>query len=233
MNSVLKNDLNTLPKLLDDIKKLGVDFLNNLDNLPTFAADQKVDSFSLPEQGLGTRESLELFKENYLKLFVASGGPRYWGFVTGGATPAAIAGDWLTSVFDQNTQGVKGAGDVSAIIEIEAIRLMRELFGLPDSFNGGFVTGATMSNFTCAAFVNYRTEKKTSKSRSKNYSLLAMRFWRLSDYCRKTKNASGKGSILHDTKVCVISQQCVLMFLVMGQISHLHFLACVPPWCGS
>jgi glutamate/tyrosine decarboxylase-like PLP-dependent enzyme len=82
---------------------------------------------------------------------VGSSGPRYLGFVTGGSTPASIAGDWLTTIYDQNTQTTKGQGDISANIELETIHLILELLGLPDSFLGGFVTGATMSNFTCLA----------------------------------------------------------------------------------
>ena len=60
-------------------------------------------------------------------------------------------GDWLATVYDQNTFVSTRQGDISAVIEQETIRLLIDLLELPDDFLGGFVTGATMSNFTCLA----------------------------------------------------------------------------------
>lgn len=148
MNGKLKNDLDDINAILEEIKKQSVAYLNEIDETPTTRVDQHVDVTRLSEGGLGTQKTLELFNDNFRKLMVSSAGPRYWGFVVGGVTPAALAGDWLTPVFDQNTQSIQGNGDISAIVEIQTIQLMIELLGLPDAFNGGFVTGATMSNFT-------------------------------------------------------------------------------------
>lgn len=144
----LKEDLNYLEEILEQAKLTGIDFLAQLDELPTSPVAGNVQaSKELPEGG-GALDALQLFKKHYQHLITASTGPRYWGFVTGGTTPAALIGDWLCSVFDQNPQSVTLNGDISAHIEHETIQLMRRLFNLPDDFGGSFVSGATLSNFT-------------------------------------------------------------------------------------
>jgi glutamate/tyrosine decarboxylase-like PLP-dependent enzyme len=81
---------------------------------------------------------------------VANPGPRYFGFVTGGALPAALGADWLTSAWDQNAfSRVSSPG--AAAIEAVAERWVLEALGLPRTAAVGFATGATTSNFTCIA----------------------------------------------------------------------------------
>jgi len=167
MNTPLQNDLANMESLLDAVKHQGLDFLGQLSNRATStnAAVQAVEA--LNETGLGGLEALSQFNQKLEKLIVASAGPRYWGFVTGGATPAAIMGDWLTSVFDPNPQAIKGSLDVSANIELETIHLLLNLFGLPQDFLGGFVTGATMSNFTCLGVARQWIGKESGKDFAK------------------------------------------------------------------
>jgi glutamate/tyrosine decarboxylase-like PLP-dependent enzyme len=81
---------------------------------------------------------------------VASAGPRYFGFVTGGSLPAALAADWLTAVWDQ-LAGPLVASPAAAAVEAVAADWTAGLFGLPAGVSCGFVTGATMANFTALA----------------------------------------------------------------------------------
>jgi glutamate/tyrosine decarboxylase-like PLP-dependent enzyme len=78
---------------------------------------------------------------------VASASGRYFGFVVGGATPAALAADWLTSAWDQNA-GLYVLGPAASVVEEVAGAWLAELLGLPAGVSVGFVTGAQMANLT-------------------------------------------------------------------------------------
>lgn len=152
MHKLLYEDLQQLESLLSRARNQAVDYLKDLGNRSTSPVGPFPElNRRLQEAGIGGSATLDLFNRRFGSLMVASSGPRYLGFVTGGSTPASIIGDWLVSVYDQNTQSVKGTGDVSAIVELETIDLLLDLFQLPRTFLGGFVTGATMSNFSCLA----------------------------------------------------------------------------------
>lgn len=152
MHNTLQNDLDKLDHLLSLTKDKAAAYLTEINERPVSINNAQVTiPINLPENGIGLEDTLKAFYEQHQDKIVASSGPRYWGFVVGGTTPAAIAGDWLSAVFDQNPQGIKGSGDVSANIELQTINWLIQLFGLPSYFKGGFVTGATMSNFTCLA----------------------------------------------------------------------------------
>jgi glutamate/tyrosine decarboxylase-like PLP-dependent enzyme len=81
---------------------------------------------------------------------VAIPGPRYFGFVIGGAVPASLAADWLTSAWDQNA-GLFVAGQSAAVVEEVAGEWLAELLRLPAGVSFGFVTGCQMAHFTALA----------------------------------------------------------------------------------
>jgi glutamate/tyrosine decarboxylase-like PLP-dependent enzyme len=75
---------------------------------------------------------------------------RFYGFVIGGSHPAALAADWLVSAWDQNAV-LRAVSPAHAAVEDVASTWLLDLLGLPATSGVGFVTGATMSNFTCLA----------------------------------------------------------------------------------
>ncbi|MBL7259329.1 pyridoxal phosphate-dependent decarboxylase family protein [Paractinoplanes lichenicola] len=76
-----------------------------------------------------------------------SSGPRFFHFVTGGVTPAALAADWAAALLDQNAFS-KISSPFAHEAETVALSWLRELFGLPSSWGGALVGSATFANFT-------------------------------------------------------------------------------------
>ena len=164
----LNKDAQILEEIFNQVQQQGLAYLNTIHERPTTSEQKVTTTTDLSSNGIGTLATLKYFNEWFEPIIVASSGPRYWGFVTGGTTPAAIAGDWLATIYDQNTQSIKGNGDISAIIELETIQLLLSLFNLPKDFFGGFVTGATLSNFSCLAVARQWIGKQLGKDFSRD-----------------------------------------------------------------
>jgi len=81
---------------------------------------------------------------------MATAGGRFFGFVVGGSLPAALAASWLAAAWDQDA-GLAVLAPGAAAFEEVALRWLRDALGLPPDCAGGFVTGATMANFTALA----------------------------------------------------------------------------------
>ena len=104
----------------------------------------------LPESASPPEEVLALLDDVGSPSTVATTGGRYFGFVVGGVLPVALAASWLSAAWDQNC-GLRVMSPACAAIEDITLVWLRELLGLPASTGVGFVTGATMANFTCLA----------------------------------------------------------------------------------
>ncbi len=105
---------------------------------------------ALPEAPCDPGEVIELLDRYGSPATMAMGGPRFFGFVIGGALPAAMAANWLATAWDQNS-AMHNVTPATARLEQTALRWLIELFGLPAGTGGAFVTGATVANFAALA----------------------------------------------------------------------------------
>jgi glutamate/tyrosine decarboxylase-like PLP-dependent enzyme len=90
---------------------------------------------------------------------VAQAGPRYFGFVTGGAVPVSVAADWLTSAWDQNALVYVHAPAV-AVMEDVVGAWMLELLRLPADSSVGFTSGCHMATFTGLAAARHEVLRR-------------------------------------------------------------------------
>ena len=147
--------MNGMRELLDETVRRAARFLDSLPERPVAAARGAGElaaalGGALPETGLPASEILSRLDEVGGQGTVASAGPRYFGFVTGGALPAALAANWLAAAWDQNAFS-EASSPVGAAVERVASRWVLEALDLPADAGTAFVTGATMANFAALA----------------------------------------------------------------------------------
>jgi glutamate/tyrosine decarboxylase-like PLP-dependent enzyme len=144
MRHNLQSDLNRVGEILSTTLGYAASVLETVNSRPVAIEPQAPAPVGLQEVGHGFETALADFKARWASGFSGSAGSRYLGFVTGGATPASLAGDWLTGVFDQNP--TSGLDSTAPDLERETVGWLREMFGISEAHSGCFVTGATMSN---------------------------------------------------------------------------------------
>jgi glutamate/tyrosine decarboxylase-like PLP-dependent enzyme len=152
--------VNNIRPLLQRTAELASDYLESLETRPVFpqvSADELREALGgpLPESPVDPQEVVEALARAADAGLVAMGSGRYFGFVIGGAVPAALAADWLTSAWDQNA-GLYAGGPSASVVEQIVRDWVCELLGLPARSSIGFVTSTQMGSVTGLAAGRFR-----------------------------------------------------------------------------
>jgi len=134
---------------------LAADFLESIPERPVFPRVELEDLRArlggpLPEAPSDAHDVVIELAAAGSEGAVAIPGGRYFGFVIGGAIPAALAADWLTSAWDQNA-GLYVIGPAASVVEEVAGAWLAELLRLPADASFAFVTGSQMAHSTALA----------------------------------------------------------------------------------
>jgi glutamate/tyrosine decarboxylase-like PLP-dependent enzyme len=145
--------------LLRRTAEIAADYLESLGERPVFprvTPEQLREALGgpLPEEPLDPEQVLNDLAAGAEPGVVAMGSGRYFGFVIGGALPAALAADWLTSAWDQNA-GLYVGGPSASVVEQVTREWLVELLGLPAEASIGFVTGTQMAHVTGLAAARF------------------------------------------------------------------------------
>jgi glutamate/tyrosine decarboxylase-like PLP-dependent enzyme len=101
----------------------------------------------------GPTDSLDVIEELARHVepgLMQMGSGRFFGFVIGGALPAAVAADWLTSAWDQNA-GLALPTPAAALVEEVSGRWLKEILGIPPEASFALVTGCQLAHETALA----------------------------------------------------------------------------------
>ncbi|MBC8076637.1 MAG: aspartate aminotransferase family protein [Chloroflexales bacterium] len=141
--------------LLAMTAKRALNYLDGLDTRGVAPAPEALARLAelggpLPDAPSDSSDVIALLDRIGSPATVASTGGRYYGFVVGGALPAALAASWLAATWDQNA-GMSVLSPVSAALEVITQAWLLDLLALPAESGVGFVTGATMANLSALA----------------------------------------------------------------------------------
>ena len=153
-----------MKELLNDAAARAAAYLASLDGRrvapePDQIARLQAFADALQEEPCDASSVLALLDKYGSPATVASAGGRYFGFVTGGTLPAALAADWLAGAWDQNA-GLWVQSPIAAFLEEVTAGWLRDIFRFPSSCGVGFVTGATMANFSCLTAARHALLKR-------------------------------------------------------------------------
>jgi glutamate/tyrosine decarboxylase-like PLP-dependent enzyme len=123
---------------------------------PRASADDLATVFGgpMPASGCDPVDVVDLLATGAEPGLMAMPSGRFFGWVVGGTLPSGLAADWLVSAWDQNA-AMRYATPAVAAIEEAAASWVLELLDLPAGADVGFVTGATMANFTGLAAARF------------------------------------------------------------------------------
>ena len=150
--------------LMDQFSAIAENYISGINRNPVYPSTDSIlhlQEFKEPLQDgrVSPEDILKLLDEKGSPGTVKSTGGRYFGFVTGGSLPAAMMAKLLTAVWDQNT-AMYVMSPVAAMLEEIAANWLIDILGLPARTAVGFVTGATMANFTALAAARHALLRK-------------------------------------------------------------------------
>jgi glutamate/tyrosine decarboxylase-like PLP-dependent enzyme len=158
--------VNDLRDLLIYAATRAADYRERVAETPVFPSGLPLDALraalaSLPDEPTPAPAVIEELADLVEPALVASTGPRYFGFVIGGALDAATAADVLTTAWDQNAYNALTSPGAAVVEEAAGTRL-KDLLGLPADAAFGFVTGAQGANTVCLAAARHGVLAQTS-----------------------------------------------------------------------
>ncbi len=141
--------------LLENAAQRSIRYLEGLEERGVAPLPEAVSALSgldlpLPELPQDPAATLAELDAVVSPATTAMAGGRFFGFVIGGALPVSVATNWLTTAWDQNS-ALHAPTPGTATLERIALGWLLEVLQLPRESAGGFVTGATMANFTALA----------------------------------------------------------------------------------
>jgi glutamate/tyrosine decarboxylase-like PLP-dependent enzyme len=151
-------------ELLSDVAERAARYLEEIQERRVAPSAQAVEGLApflepFPETSTRAEDVVAMLDRLGSPATMGMAGPRFFGWVIGGSLPAALAANWLAGTWDQNA-GLFVATPIATVLEEVTLGWVADALRLPAGCGGGFVTGATVANFTALAAARYQVLKR-------------------------------------------------------------------------
>jgi glutamate/tyrosine decarboxylase-like PLP-dependent enzyme len=119
----------------------------NRDHSPT-ALRSLLPAGGLPDGGADARKLLRETARLVIDHSLLNGHPRFFGYITSSAAPIGALADLLAAAVNPNLGGWQ-LSPIATEIELQCVRWIAEMLGLPPGGGGLLVSGGNVANFTC------------------------------------------------------------------------------------
>ncbi len=146
----------TLRRALDH----AIDYIDSLDErqIPTAIDATELRrrlGKELGEEGVSSEQVIDELAADVEEGLFATGGGRFFAWAMGGVLPAALAADWLTSAWDQNS-AIHATSPALAVIEEVSGAWLKNVLRLPKEASFAFVTGCQSAHITALAAARHK-----------------------------------------------------------------------------
>jgi glutamate/tyrosine decarboxylase-like PLP-dependent enzyme len=150
-------------KIMNQFSQMAEDYMEAIHNRPVYPSPFSLNQMHqldepLQDNPVSAEDVLKLLHEKGSPATVTSTGGRYFGFVCGGSLPSAMTAKLLATIWDQNA-GLYLMSPIAAFLEQLSSAWLIDILGLSQETAVGFVTGATMGNFTALAAARHELLK--------------------------------------------------------------------------
>jgi len=144
-------------------RKYAFEFIDKIDEVDVYPSAEnvlKLNDFDeeLNDISINPEEILNQLHNIGTLGIVNHIGGNYFGFIIGGATPISLATKWLTNIWDQ-CGGLFVSSPINAKLEVVCEKWLKEILRLPKKTVAGFVSGASMANFSAITAARYHILK--------------------------------------------------------------------------
>lgn len=147
-------------EIFEQARNYAFEYLDKIEEKDVYPTEEHLNKLQilneeLSDESCNPKTVLSILQTTGSLGTVSHTGGRYFGFIIGGAIPISLATKWLADIWDQ-CGGLYVSSPINAELELICERWLKDILKLPSETVAGFVSGASMANFSAITAARYQ-----------------------------------------------------------------------------